>query len=75
MAIYNNKTASSFKKMGIVSILPCALVVLAIYAHYPITKERIIGVYHIDTSFYPGSNANWQKEHFHLSPTTILTEQ
>lgn len=55
--------------MGIVWILPCALVVLAIYAHYPITKERIIGVYQIDTSFYPGLNANWQKEHFHFEIT------
>lgn len=27
-------------------------------------KSDIVGIYKIDTSFFPGKNANWQKEHF-----------
>lgn len=29
-----------------------------------LTKEKIVGEYRIDTSFYPGKNAQWQHDHF-----------
>ncbi len=32
-----------------------------IYNYFPITKSRIVGIYTIDDSFYPGKNAEWQK--------------
>lgn len=57
------------KKLGIVWVLPSILIGIALYAHYPITKNRVVGVYKIDSSFYPGKNANWQKEHFYFEIT------
>lgn len=29
-----------------------------------VDQDRIIGTYEVDTDFYPGPNADWQKEHF-----------
>ena len=29
-----------------------------------VDQDRIIGTYEVDTEFYPGPNAEWQKEHF-----------
>lgn len=52
------------RKLGGIWLLPGVLIGFALYAHYPITKERIVGVYEIDSSFYPGVNSDWQKEHF-----------
>ncbi len=52
------------KKLGVIWVLPSILVGLALYAHFPITKERVVGLYEIDSSFYPGRNSDWQKEHF-----------
>ena len=34
-----------------------------------LTKEKIIGIYRIDTGFYPGQNANWQYDHFRFTIT------
>jgi len=34
-----------------------------------LTKQEIIGEYRIDTTFYPGTNAKWQYEHFRFSIT------
>jgi hypothetical protein len=40
----------------------------AIADHYrtpiPLTKADIIGEYRIDTTFFPGRNANWQHDHY-----------
>ena len=58
-----------FKKLGLVWVLPGILICLAIYAHFPITKDRVIGLYKIDSTFYPGVNAEWQKEHFSFEIT------
>ena len=52
------------KKLGVIWVLPSILAGFALYAHYPISKDRVIGKYEIDNSFYPGPNSNWQKEHF-----------
>lgn len=52
------------KWLGLIWIIPSMLIAIALYAHYPITKERVLGLYQIDTSFYPGENANWQKRTF-----------
>ncbi|WP_289029069.1 hypothetical protein [uncultured Paraglaciecola sp.] len=52
------------KKLGLVWVIPSVLIALMLYAYYPITKERVVGLYQIDTNFYPGKNADWQKEHF-----------
>ena len=49
--------------------LPSILIGVVVYQDFPITKERIVGKYSIDTNFYPGSNANWQKEHFSFEIT------
>ena len=57
------------KKLGLVWIIPSILIGVAFYAHFPITKARVIGLYQIDTSFYPGENANWQKAHFSFEIT------
>lgn len=51
------------------------LLVLGIAVLYlvnrPVTlsKERIIGQYEIDTNFYPGANADWQKAHYRFEIT------
>ncbi len=52
------------KKLGLIWVFPSILIAIVLYAHYPITKERVVGLYQIDASFYPGENADWQKEHF-----------
>ena len=57
------------KKLGVIWILPGILLGLALYAHYPITKERVIGLYEIDDNFYPGENAAWQKKYFSFEIT------
>ena len=57
------------KKLGLTWVLPSALIVLGLYHHYPITKNRIVGHYEIDTNFYPGKNAEWQKELFSFEIT------
>ena len=57
------------KKLGVIWILPSILLGLALYAHYPITKERVIGLYEIDDNFYPGEHADWQKKHFSFEIT------
>jgi len=41
-----------------------------LYSYFPITKDRIVGEYEIDTSFYRGTNAEWQKEHFKFEITS-----
>jgi len=63
------RNSTNLKKLGAIWFLPGILIGLAMYAHYPITKDRIVGVYEIDTNFYPGKNANWQKEHFFFEIT------
>ncbi len=60
------KDREYLSKLALVWFFPALLIGLAIYAHYPISKERIVGVYKIDSSFYPGANADWQKEHFYF---------
>ena len=57
------------KKLGVIWVLPTILIGLAFYAHFPITKERVIGLYEIDENFYPGGNAAWQKKHFSFEIT------
>jgi hypothetical protein len=29
-----------------------------------VDKDRIVGTYEVDSDFYPGKNADWQKNHF-----------
>jgi amino acid transporter len=55
-------------------VVPVILVISFLILHYfngpiPLTKERIIGYYNIDTSFYSGKNATWQKEHYRFQIT------
>ena len=57
------------KKLGLIWVLPSILGGLALYGHYPITKERVVGLYEIDESFYPGKNAAWQKKYFSFEIT------
>lgn len=57
------------KKLGVIWVLPSILIVLSLYQHYPITKNRVIGYYEIDSNFYPGKNADWQKELFSFEIT------
>jgi len=57
------------KKLGIVWFLPIVICLIVLYHHYPITKDRVIGTYKIDTNFYPGSNAEWQRNHFSFEIT------
>lgn len=35
-----------------------------------LTKEDLVGVYRIDTSFYPGKNARWQYQHYQFELTS-----
>lgn len=50
--------------------LPLALFTLFVaYHYYPIDKGRVVGVYRIDADFYPGENADWQKELFSFEIT------
>ena len=58
------------KTLGIIWVIPGLLIGFALYAHYPITKDRVVGKYEIDNSFYPGVNANWQKELFTFEITS-----
>src|SRR6266436_1219174 len=39
-------------------------------APIPINKNRIVGSYEIDTNFYSGANADWQREHFRFQVTS-----
>ena len=57
------------KKLGLVWTLPGIFVGFVLYAHFPITKERVIGYYQVDSNFYPGENAEWQKAHFSFEIT------
>jgi hypothetical protein len=57
------------KALMAIWFLPAMLIGVVIYQSFPITKDRIVGSYSIDTNFYPGSNANWQKEHFSFEIT------
>jgi len=34
------------------------------FADVSVDRERIIGSYEVDDSFFPGKNASWQKKHF-----------
>jgi len=61
---YRTRELAYLKKLGLIWIFPSILIAIAIYVHYPITKERVFGLYQIDASFYPGENADWQKEHY-----------
>lgn len=65
------KTKQTFhlKKLAVAWILPCILIAVEFYHHYPITKERIVGLYEIDNDFYSGPNSDWQKEHFSFEIT------
>lgn len=66
---FKTKEVAFLKKLGLVWVFPSILLGAAFYAHFPITKERVTGLYQIDTSFYPGENANWQKAHFSFEIT------
>ncbi len=59
--------SNTLKLIGILVLITPALLLL--YKYYPITKERIVGTYEIDTNFYPGANAKWQKQHFKFKIT------
>lgn len=52
-----------------VGVFVCVVVGLYFYGYNPITKDRVVGVYEIDNRFYPGENADWQKEHFSFEIT------
>lgn len=57
------------KKLALIWLLPLMLVSVVVFNHFPIDKDRIVGTYRIDTSFYPGENATWQHKHFHFEIT------
>lgn len=61
---YKTRELAYLKKLGLIWIVPCILLAVGLYTYYPITKERVVGLYKIDTGFYPGDNAEWQKKHF-----------
>lgn len=63
------REVNHLKKLGLIWIFPSLLIGIALYAHFPITKERVIGHYQIDSSFYPGENADWQKAYFSFDIT------
>ena len=63
------KESLHLKKLAVIWVLPCFLIGMALYTHFPITKDRIIGVYEIDNGFYSGADADWQKEHFSFEIT------
>jgi len=62
------------KKIAIIWLTPAVFLgtitfILWLKKPIPITKERILGSYEIDTSFYPGANSHWQKENFRFEVT------
>ena len=57
------------RKLGFLWVVPSIIIGFVLYSYYPITKDRVIGLYEIDNNFYPGPNANWQKEHFSFEIT------
>lgn len=67
--VITNKQYCNLLKLIPIWSPPALIVGLYLYHHYPITKERIVGTYKIDTSFYPGQNAKWQHAHFHFQIT------
>ncbi|KJZ14602.1 hypothetical protein TW85_07615 [Marinomonas sp. S3726] len=64
-----SKQSLHLKKFTVVWIFTLFFIGITLYAHYPITKDRIIGLYEIDNEFYSGPNADWQKEHFSFEIT------
>ena len=58
---------STFKFFALLVVMICGV---AFYNYFPITKDRVVGKYEIDTSFYSGKNAEWQKEHFKFEITS-----
>ena len=47
----------------------CFGLMLSAYAAFmdnPITQDRIVGTYRVDSSFYPGANSDWQAQHFYF---------
>jgi len=65
----SSKKSLHLKKFSVIWAFTIFLISIALYIHYPITKDRIIGLYEIDNQFYSGPNADWQKEHFSFEIT------
>ena len=68
------KNIFHLKKIAIIWLTPAVFLgsiifILWLKKPIPITKERIIGSYEIDTNFYPGANSQWQKENFRFEVT------
>ena len=68
------KNIFHIKKIAIIWLTPVVffgsiIFVLWLNKPIPITKDRILGSYEIDTSFYPGANSQWQKKYFRFEVT------
>ena len=69
LGFIKTKDRSHVKRLVLIWILPAILIGFISYSHFPITKERIVGTYKIDHSFYPGRNADWQRDLFYFEIT------
>ena len=60
-----------FSPLALAGFLFLVLVARMAYIKPPnMTQDRIVGAYQIDTDFYPGTNAEWQREHFYFKITS-----
>lgn len=71
---YKTKDTVYLKKIKSLWVIPFTLVLLFlllvfIFGRVDVDRGRIIGHYEVDTNFYPGPNANWQKEHYRFEIT------
>ncbi|NQZ90183.1 MAG: hypothetical protein HRT54_21685 [Colwellia sp.] len=71
---YKTKNKQFLYKFSVLWLTPiCFISLLMLFAWFNglthVDKQRIVGSYEVDTKFYPGKNANWQKEHFRFEIT------
>lgn len=57
------------KKLAVMWLVPSLFIVAVVMLSWSLSltqvnRDRIVGSYEVDDSFYPGSNANWQKKHY-----------
>jgi len=65
-----NKQTDNLTKLALVWLLPLLIICISLYSYFPITKDRVIGLYKVDKSFYPGENSEWQSEYFSFEITS-----
>ena len=67
--LYGSLEIENDEYLAYIWAIPVTAVFALQYFSFPINKERIVGVYRIDSNFYPGKNADWQHEHFSFEIT------